>query len=105
MYTLIESALFTKRVYDYLTDEEYGAFQAFLCAHPAAGEVVPGSGGVRKIRWMRKGQGKRGGVRMIYFNRLAVGEIWLLVIYAKAKRETIPPHILKAIREEIEDES
>ena len=49
------------------------------------------------------GTGKRGGVRIIYFTRLAVGEIWLLVIYAKAVRATIPGHLLKAIRKEIEN--
>jgi len=58
---------------------------------------------VRKVRWSRKGSGKRGGVRVIYFNRLANGEIWLLLIYAKSAQENIPAHVLKAIREEIED--
>ena len=62
----------------------------------------PGSGGCRKIRWGRAGTGKRGGVRIIYFTRLANGEIWLLVIYAKSALGDIPAHILRAIREEIE---
>jgi hypothetical protein len=47
-------------------------------------------------------RGKRGGVRVIYFNRLANGEIWLLLIYVKSERENIPTHILRQIREEIE---
>ena len=62
----------------------------------------PESGGCRKVRWSRAGSGKRGGVRVIYFTRLSAGEIWLLLIYAKAVTATIPSHLLKAIRKEIE---
>ena len=67
-----------------------------------AGDVIAGSGGCRKVRWSRAGVGKRGGVRVIFFNRLTNGQIWLLVIYAKAVRGSIPAHLLKAIRESIE---
>ncbi|MHB8391008.1 MAG: hypothetical protein ACYDBH_15740 [Acidobacteriaceae bacterium] len=55
------------------------------------------------VRWVRKGMGKRGGVWVIYFNRLANGEIWLLLIYAKNVQDTIPGHVLRQIKEEIED--
>lgn len=80
-----------------------GKFTAWVAANPDAGDVVPGSGGARKVRWFRKGSGKRGGgVRVIYFNRFANGEIWLLLIYAKSARENIPAHVLKAIKGEIE---
>jgi hypothetical protein len=58
---------------------------------------------VRKVRWSREGGGKRGGVRVIYYNRLANGEFWLVLIYAKSTRENIPAHILKAIQAEIEN--
>ena len=58
----------------------------------------------RKVRWSVAGSGKRGGVRVIYFTRLANGEIWLLVIYKKAVKENIPAHILKSIREVLENE-
>ena len=64
--------------------------------------MIPGSGGCRKVRWSRSGMGKRGGVRVIYFNRLENGVIWLLVIYAKAVRGNIPAHLLKAIKEELD---
>jgi hypothetical protein len=56
------------------------------------------------MRWSRKGTGKRGGVRVIYFNKPAQHEIWLLVIYAKSVREDIPLHLLRDIREELVDE-
>ena len=65
---------------------------------------MPGSGGVRKVRWGKTGRGKRGGVRVVYFNRLANGEIWLLLVYEKSVRESIPAHVLRQIKEEIENE-
>lgn len=67
MVTFVESPLFNKHVHDYLTDDEYGGFQYFLAANPDVGAVVRGSGGVRKVRWARRGAGKSGGVRVLYF--------------------------------------
>ena len=104
MYKFVETKLFTKLVYDYLNDDEYAAFQTFLAAQPEAGAVVRGSGGVRKVRWSQTGRGKSGGVRIIYFARLKHGEVWLLTIYAKGDVESIPAHILRKIKEEIENE-
>jgi len=72
-----------------------------LAENPYAGDVVPGSGGVRKVRWGRKGQGKRGGIRIVYFIQLGNGLIWLLTLYAK--KENIPAHILKTLKEELVD--
>jgi hypothetical protein len=57
---------------------------------------------VRKVRWGRVGRGKRGGMRVLYFNRLSAGEIWLLVLYSKSEAENIPAHVLRRIKEEIE---
>lgn len=86
------------------TEDERLAFFSWLAGNPEAGTVIPGSGGCRKVRWSRRGIGKRGSVRVIYFLQLSDGEIWLLLIYAKADKEDIPPQLLKAIREEIENE-
>lgn len=102
MYTIIETPLFTADAQSIWQENERGEFCAWLAQHPEAGDVIPGSAGCRKVRWARQGMGKRGGVRVIYFNRLENGEIYLLVIYAKAVRGDIPAHILKAIKEEIE---
>jgi hypothetical protein len=61
--------------------------------------VIPGSGGVRKARWARPGMGKRGGLRIIYYVRYKPDEFWMLTLYAKAKRENVPSHILKQLLE------
>jgi hypothetical protein len=61
MFSFIETRLFTKLVVDYLNDDEYAALQLALMRDPEAGPVIPGSGGVRKLRWAAPGRGKRGG--------------------------------------------
>jgi mRNA-degrading endonuclease RelE of RelBE toxin-antitoxin system len=66
MFSFIETRLFTKLVVEHLTDEEYGALQEPLMRNPDAGPVIPGSDGIRKIRWAAQGRGKRGGYRIIY---------------------------------------
>lgn len=104
MFTVIETPTFVRLVRDYWTDDDRTGFITFIAGNPDAGDVVPGSGGVRKVRWGSVGRGKRGGVRVIYFNRLLDGEIWLLLIYGKSVRENIPAHVLRQIKEEIENE-
>ena len=103
MFTIVETPLFTKLVGKYLDDDEYAALQAVLVGNPEAGVVIPGTGGVRKVRWATGGRGKRGGVRVIYFVRWRNGVIWMLDIYAKSVREDISARVLRRIREEIED--
>lgn len=102
MYTVAETPIFTADADRLWSEDERLAFVAWIAANPLAGDVVPKSGGCRKLRWSRAGTGKRGGVRVIYFNRFASGEIWLLVMYAKAVRGNIPGHLLKEIKETIE---
>jgi mRNA-degrading endonuclease RelE of RelBE toxin-antitoxin system len=102
MLTFVETKLFTKLVEEYLSDEEYGALQQALVANPEAGDVIPGSGGVRKLRWSVAGRGKRGGIRVIYYLRSRQGQVWMLTLHAKNVAERIPAHVLKKIREEID---
>ena len=99
----IEATLFTRLVYTYLTDDEYLGLQSYLLQFPESGKVVPGSGGVRKLRWAMSGTGKRGGVRVIYYFKKQDDEIWLLTIYRKSETENIPAHILRKIAEEIKN--
>jgi hypothetical protein len=90
-------------VYEYLSEDEYIGLQSLLVLYPKSGKVVPGSGGVRKIRWAMSGKGKSGGVRIIYYFKPNDNEIWLLTIYSKNEVENIPAHILRKIAKEIED--
>jgi len=100
----IETTTFTKLLPKYLTDDEYRVFQWYLLLNPEAWDLVRGSGGVRKVRWAPAGKGKRGGIRIMYYWKKSDKEIWLLTLYSKSERATIPGHILKKIAEEIENE-
>ena len=97
----IEAPLFTKHIYDYLDEEEYMAMQWYISLHPETGALIPKSGGLRKIRWKAKGQGKSGGIRVIYYYKNQDNQIWLLTVYGKNEIESMPAHILKKIKEEI----
>lgn len=97
----IESPLFSKLVNSYMEDEEYAAFQWDLALHPERGDLIPGSGGLRKVRWVGNGRGKRGGVRIIYYYKNRERQVWLLTIYSKNEAENIPVSILKRIKEEL----
>jgi len=103
MFEYIETPYFTRVVDQYLDDDEYSKLQHYLNTYPESGVVVPGSSGVRKLRWRSKGRGKRGGLRLIYYLRLIREEIWMLTIYGKNVRENIPAHLLEAMSKEIED--
>ena len=98
MYTIIETPTFRECARKLWSDDERYDFFVWLASNPECGSVIPGSGGCRKVRWVSPGAGKRGGLRIIYFNKLRNGEIWLLLLYKKTVRDTIPAHILKEIR-------
>jgi len=102
MLTFIELAPFAAVRDRYLDDQEFAALQQYLTEHPNAGDVIPRSGGCRKLRWAATGRGKRGGIRVIYFLRLASGQIVLVTMYAKNVRENIDPGLLKRLKEGFE---
>jgi len=83
--------------------EERLEFFGWIAGEPEAGAVIKDSGGCRKVRWSRPGTGKSSGFRVIYFTRLAAGELCMLLVYPKSARDTIPGHILRMIRKELED--
>jgi mRNA-degrading endonuclease RelE of RelBE toxin-antitoxin system len=103
VFSFIETRLFTRLVRKYLDDDEYRQLQGFLMGNPEMGDIIPGTGGVRKLRWRAPGRGKRGGYRVIYYARPKQGVIWMLTMYPKNVAENIPAHVLRQIRKEVED--
>jgi hypothetical protein len=102
MLTFIETPLFQAACERYLSDDEYAELQGFLCDQPDAGRVVPGSGGVRKLRWNTADRGKQGGLRVLYYLRLAADQIVMVMMYSKNVRENVPARLLRQIKEECE---
>ena len=102
MYTIIETPIFRKYAADIWQDDEREAFIAWIAENPLAGDVIPGTHGLRKVRWSRSGMGKRGGSRVIYYNMLDDGHIWLLIAYTKAKYDNLPTEFLSQLREAID---
>lgn len=103
MYTICETSIFSKYYADYWTEQEYSEFKVFLAAQPDAGDVEPETGGIRKIRWGAGKSGKRGGVRVIYYNRLPNGQIWLLTIYGKSMVEQLDKRVLRLLVEKLNE--
>ncbi|MDO8208511.1 MAG: type II toxin-antitoxin system RelE/ParE family toxin [Gallionella sp.] len=99
MHTFIELPTFTRYAADYFSEIELTELQVALSKNPNQGDVVPGTRGVRKVRWARAGMGKRGGVRVLYYVQDTLGRIWLLTVYAKSARENIAASTLNALRE------
>ena len=87
----LETSVFTRQISALLSDEEYSALQGALIVNPDAGDLIPGTGGLRKIRWgePRRGKGKRGGVRIIYYWFEPSGLIYLLLAYSKGDRDDL----------------
>jgi hypothetical protein len=99
MLTVIETPIFQSMVASAWSEAEAEEFVSFICENVQAGEVIPQTGGLRKVRWSRAGMGKRGGARVIYFTRLAAGEVVLIAVYAKAKFDNMPAAVLKSWKE------
>ena len=96
--TVAETPLFFRQaldVWDYLERE---AFIEFIAQNPEEGDLIPETGGVRKIRWTRPGSGKRGGARVIYFYHSSNRPLYLLMIYAKARQENLTAEENKIVR-------
>ncbi len=95
--TVAETDDFSKLWSNYWTQQEYDRFKDHIAQSPEEGDVVEGSNGLRKIRWSTKGRGKSGGVRVIYYNQLSNGKVWLVTIYTKSKDATLKSSTLKKL--------
>ena len=100
----LETSIFTRRVTSILPDNEYRQLQAILVDRPDAGAIIPGSGGIRKIRWSASGRGKRGGARIIYYWATEQERILMLFIYAKNESDDLSADQLKTLKHLVEKE-
>lgn len=99
----IETPIFTKQIDSLLVDADYRRFQITLALKPEAGDIIRGSGGLRKIRWSAQGRGKRGGIRIIYY-LIQDDEIYLLLAYPKNKQEDLTHDQLRILRNLVSEE-
>ena len=102
LVVFIETSTFTKQLPRHLDDVSYAALQAFLSVHPEAGDLIRGTGGIRKIRWAMLGRGKRGGSRVIYYWQTEQDHIYLLTVYAKGVKDDLTAAEREAWRKAVE---
>lgn len=102
----LEAPAFTRHVSSYLADDDYRQLQKWLANHPESGDLMPGSGSFRKLRWAdpRRGKGRRGGLRIIYYYFPAEHQIWLMTLYNKAEAADLTPGETKALKNAIDAE-
>ncbi len=99
----IETSIFTRQVTALLPDEEYKRLQEVLLLRPEAGDLIPGSGGLRKLRWRIAGKGKRGGVRLIYYWDVPDDSFFMLAVYKKSQKEDLSKQELAILRRLVEE--
>lgn len=101
--SIAEMAQFIEDADRIFTDDEYDRLVLFLADHPDAGEIIPGTGGVRKMRWPARGQGKRGGARVIYYFRDLNVPVYLLAVYAKGEKINLTEKEKKMMRHAVDE--
>lgn len=99
-----ETSIFTRQLPEVMDDDEYAFLQLALIMNPQIGSVIPGTGGIRKLRWAGSGRGKRGGSRVIYFVAVAEEQILMLYVYTKNERGDLSEAQKKVLRSVVEAE-
>lgn len=99
-----ETPVFSRRLPEIMDDDEYALLQFSLMLNPLQGSVIPGTGGIRKLRWAASGRGKRGGARIIYFAALPQEQLLMLYIYPKNEQADLSDSQRKALRVIVEAE-
>ncbi|MBF0123655.1 MAG: hypothetical protein HQL21_09710 [Candidatus Omnitrophica bacterium] len=100
---IVEAPIFTKRIADILSDDEYREMQWALIANPLAGAVIPGGHGLRKLRWAVEGGGKSGGLRVIYYLLTKDEKIYLIFPYKKVEQEDLTKVQLKLLSDYVKE--
>lgn len=101
---IFETPVFTRRIRELLEDDEYAALQYALMLDPELGDRIPGTGGMRKVRWSAEGRGKRGGIRVIYYHWSQAGRLYMLYAYAKNQQGDLTPEQKRVLKRLIEEE-
>lgn len=101
---IIETPIFTDLVEKYLSPDQYRYLQLYLAQNPESGDVIRGSGGLRRLRWKKIGKGKRGGFRIIYYWKTAMGQILMLFIYPKNKISNLSEQQIKLLKKIVDKE-
>lgn len=99
-----ETHSFTRIIQEIMPDDLYAELQRAIIRQPDLGNIIQGSGGLRKLRWKLSGSGKRGGVRVIYYWMSQENEIYMLFAYAKAKCEDLTREQVSLLRKVVEEE-
>ena len=99
---IVETTVFTKLINQLMDDDQYRELQEVLIENPEIGDLVQGSGGLRKIRWKLTGRGKRSGVRVVYFWAVSADQIRMLYVYSKSDRGNLTRDQLKELRKIVE---
>jgi hypothetical protein len=105
-FEFVEAPAFSRYREDYLDDDRFAELQGSIAANPEVGDLIPGAGGIRKMRWKdsRRGKGKRGGLRVIYYCFLSDEEIWLLTLYDKDEASDLTKSQREQLRRILEEE-
>ncbi|ROZ79208.1 transcriptional regulator [Ramlibacter sp. WS9] len=103
--TVAQTAIFQRQATDIWAETELDEFVSWIARNALEGDVIPQSGGLRKVRWNASGRGKRGGARVIYYNLMEDGTVWLLTVYTKARFDNLPVAYLKELKNAIPKKS
>jgi hypothetical protein len=99
---IIETSVFSRLIQELMSDDEYRSLQEALITRPESGDLIKGSSGLRKIRWKLEGQGKRGGVRVIYYWVTADDQIRMLYVYRKSKQADLTEEQIATLKSIVE---
>ena len=99
----LETSIFTKRITELISDSDYHLVQLELSVRPDSGDIIKGSGGIRKLRWAGSGRGKRGGIRVIYYFVSQDNQVFMLYAYPKSKSDDLSQQQIKQLKAVVQE--